>query len=39
MAEYVNILRRAVGQLTGHGGVRGLLLQLFRFVTHVNMFV
>ncbi|XP_043092649.1 NADH dehydrogenase [ubiquinone] 1 alpha subcomplex subunit 12 [Puntigrus tetrazona] len=30
MAEYVNLVRRAVGQLTGHGGVKGLLLQLFR---------
>uniref|UniRef100_A0A671S7P7 NADH dehydrogenase [ubiquinone] 1 alpha subcomplex subunit 12 n=1 Tax=Sinocyclocheilus anshuiensis TaxID=1608454 RepID=A0A671S7P7_9TELE len=30
MAEYANIVRRAVGQLTGHGGVKGFLLQLFR---------
>ncbi|XP_008313683.1 NADH dehydrogenase [ubiquinone] 1 alpha subcomplex subunit 12 [Cynoglossus semilaevis] len=30
MAEYVNIVRRAFGQLTGHGGVRGFMLQFFR---------
>uniref|UniRef100_A0A1A8L4Q3 NADH dehydrogenase [ubiquinone] 1 alpha subcomplex subunit 12 n=2 Tax=Nothobranchius TaxID=28779 RepID=A0A1A8L4Q3_9TELE len=30
MAEYANLLRRAWGQIRGHGGVRGVLLQLFR---------
>ncbi|KAB5542159.1 hypothetical protein PHYPO_G00088240 [Pangasianodon hypophthalmus] len=30
MAEYVHLVRRAVGQITGHGGVKGFLLQLFR---------
>ncbi|XP_016143397.1 NADH dehydrogenase [ubiquinone] 1 alpha subcomplex subunit 12-like [Sinocyclocheilus grahami] len=30
MAEYASIVRRAVGQLTGHGGVKGFLLQLLR---------
>ncbi|KAG7235955.1 hypothetical protein INR49_001736 [Caranx melampygus] len=30
MAEYANIVRRALGQIGGHGGVRGFLLQLFR---------
>uniref|UniRef100_A0A3Q3W0A4 NADH dehydrogenase [ubiquinone] 1 alpha subcomplex subunit 12 n=1 Tax=Mola mola TaxID=94237 RepID=A0A3Q3W0A4_MOLML len=30
MAEYVNLVRRAFGQIGGHGGVRGFLLQLFR---------
>uniref|UniRef100_A0A3B3T2Q3 NADH dehydrogenase [ubiquinone] 1 alpha subcomplex subunit 12 n=1 Tax=Paramormyrops kingsleyae TaxID=1676925 RepID=A0A3B3T2Q3_9TELE len=30
MAEYVQVFRRALGQLGGHGGIRGLLLQLFR---------
>uniref|UniRef100_A0A665VQX2 NADH dehydrogenase [ubiquinone] 1 alpha subcomplex subunit 12 n=1 Tax=Echeneis naucrates TaxID=173247 RepID=A0A665VQX2_ECHNA len=29
MAECLNIARRALGQLGGHGGVRGFLLQLF----------
>lgn len=32
MAEYTNLVRRALGQLGGHGGVRGFLLQLFRSV-------
>lgn len=32
MAEYANLVRRAVGQLRGHGGVRGFFLQLFRSV-------
>ena len=31
MAEYVNIVRRALGQIGGHGGVKGLLVQLFRY--------
>uniref|UniRef100_A0A4W6G2A7 NADH dehydrogenase [ubiquinone] 1 alpha subcomplex subunit 12 n=1 Tax=Lates calcarifer TaxID=8187 RepID=A0A4W6G2A7_LATCA len=30
MAEYVNLVRRALGQIGGHGGVRGFFLQLFR---------
>uniref|UniRef100_A0A8C5CWH7 NADH dehydrogenase [ubiquinone] 1 alpha subcomplex subunit 12 n=1 Tax=Gadus morhua TaxID=8049 RepID=A0A8C5CWH7_GADMO len=30
MAEFVNIARRALGQLGGHGGVKGFLVQLFR---------
>ncbi|KAM6895950.1 NADH dehydrogenase [ubiquinone] 1 alpha subcomplex subunit 12 [Lycodopsis pacificus] len=30
MAEYANIVRRALGQIGGHGGVRGFFLQLFR---------
>ncbi|XP_066561086.1 NADH dehydrogenase [ubiquinone] 1 alpha subcomplex subunit 12 [Amia ocellicauda] len=30
MAEYVQVARRAVGQLGGHGGIRGLLYQLLR---------
>ncbi|XP_054876321.1 NADH dehydrogenase [ubiquinone] 1 alpha subcomplex subunit 12 [Poeciliopsis prolifica] len=30
MAEYANLVRRALGQLRGHGGVRGLLTQFFR---------
>ncbi|KAF5907981.1 NADH dehydrogenase [ubiquinone] 1 alpha subcomplex subunit 12, partial [Clarias magur] len=30
MAQYVQIVRRAVGQITGHGGVKGLLVQFFR---------
>ncbi|XP_061570189.1 NADH dehydrogenase [ubiquinone] 1 alpha subcomplex subunit 12 [Cololabis saira] len=30
MAEYANIVRRALGQIGGHGGLRGLLLQFFR---------
>uniref|UniRef100_A0A671X2R3 NADH dehydrogenase [ubiquinone] 1 alpha subcomplex subunit 12 n=1 Tax=Sparus aurata TaxID=8175 RepID=A0A671X2R3_SPAAU len=30
MAEYANLVRRALGQLGGHGGVRGLLVQFFR---------
>uniref|UniRef100_A0A7N6ALQ6 NADH dehydrogenase [ubiquinone] 1 alpha subcomplex subunit 12 n=1 Tax=Anabas testudineus TaxID=64144 RepID=A0A7N6ALQ6_ANATE len=30
MAEYANLVRRALGQIGGHGGVRGLLLQFFR---------
>uniref|UniRef100_A0AAZ1XEZ9 NADH dehydrogenase [ubiquinone] 1 alpha subcomplex subunit 12 n=1 Tax=Oreochromis aureus TaxID=47969 RepID=A0AAZ1XEZ9_OREAU len=30
MAEYGNLVRRALGQIGGHGGVRGFLLQLFR---------
>lgn len=32
MAEYINVFRRALGQLGGHGGIRGLLLQLVRCV-------
>lgn len=32
MAEYIHIVRRAVGQITGHGGVKGLFLQFFRWV-------
>lgn len=32
MAQYVNIVRRALGQISGHGGVRGLLVQFFRWV-------
>ncbi|MED6292207.1 hypothetical protein CHARACLAT_031277 [Characodon lateralis] len=30
MAEYANLVRRALGQIGGHGGVRGFFLQLFR---------
>ncbi|XP_055046510.1 NADH dehydrogenase [ubiquinone] 1 alpha subcomplex subunit 12 isoform X1 [Misgurnus anguillicaudatus] len=30
MAEYANLVRRAVGQITGHGGIKGLFLQFFR---------
>ncbi|KAG7275308.1 hypothetical protein CRUP_015246 [Coryphaenoides rupestris] len=30
MAEYMNLVRRALGQVRGHGGVRGLLVQFFR---------
>merc|ERR1712071_230611 len=30
MAEYYNVFRRALGQLGGHGGVRGFLVQLMR---------
>lgn len=32
MAVYVKLVRRAVGQITGHGGVKGLFLQFFRWV-------
>uniref|UniRef100_A0A6Q2YUX3 NADH dehydrogenase [ubiquinone] 1 alpha subcomplex subunit 12 n=1 Tax=Esox lucius TaxID=8010 RepID=A0A6Q2YUX3_ESOLU len=30
MAEYLHVFRRALGQLGGHGGVKGLFVQLFR---------
>uniref|UniRef100_UPI001EAEEE19 NADH dehydrogenase [ubiquinone] 1 alpha subcomplex subunit 12-like n=1 Tax=Oncorhynchus gorbuscha TaxID=8017 RepID=UPI001EAEEE19 len=30
MAEYIHVVRRALGQLGGHGGVKGLFVQLFR---------
>ncbi|XP_008279078.1 NADH dehydrogenase [ubiquinone] 1 alpha subcomplex subunit 12 [Stegastes partitus] len=30
MAEYANLVRRALGQLGGHGGLRGFLVQFFR---------
>ncbi|KAM4711738.1 NADH dehydrogenase [ubiquinone] 1 alpha subcomplex subunit 12 [Anableps anableps] len=30
MAEYANLLRRALGQIRGHGGVRGFFRQFFR---------
>ncbi|KPP74292.1 NADH dehydrogenase-like, partial [Scleropages formosus] len=30
MAEYIQVFRRALGQLGGHGGIRGLFYQLFR---------
>uniref|UniRef100_A0A8D0CW84 NADH dehydrogenase [ubiquinone] 1 alpha subcomplex subunit 12 n=1 Tax=Sander lucioperca TaxID=283035 RepID=A0A8D0CW84_SANLU len=30
MAEYANLVRRALGQIGGHGGVRGFLTQFFR---------
>lgn len=37
MAEYANLVRRALGQLGGHGGVRGFLLQLFRSVEDIRI--
>ncbi|KAF3859350.1 hypothetical protein F7725_021749 [Dissostichus mawsoni] len=30
MAGYLHVVRRALGQLGGHGGVKGLLVQFFR---------
>uniref|UniRef100_A0A3Q3EUS6 NADH dehydrogenase [ubiquinone] 1 alpha subcomplex subunit 12 n=1 Tax=Labrus bergylta TaxID=56723 RepID=A0A3Q3EUS6_9LABR len=30
MAQYMNVVRRALGQIGGHGGVKGFLVQLFR---------
>ncbi|XP_034019066.1 NADH dehydrogenase [ubiquinone] 1 alpha subcomplex subunit 12 [Thalassophryne amazonica] len=30
MADIVHVFRRALGQIRGHGGLRGLLLQFFR---------
>ncbi|XP_061108933.1 NADH dehydrogenase [ubiquinone] 1 alpha subcomplex subunit 12 [Conger conger] len=30
MAEYVQVFRRALQQIGGHGGIRGLLVQFFR---------